>query len=63
MGEFWNTMAQADAVSISNVVLHDAVAIAQDGCSYGWAAQVFKCFAEPGKSRPLTAGAPIEVQP
>ena len=41
-------------------------AMAQDGCSYGWAAQVFKCFAEHGKSSPLVAGAPsapVEVQP
>ena len=46
-----------------NVVLHDAIAMAQDGCSYGWAAQVFECFAEHGKSSPLVAGAPVEVQP
>ena len=56
-------MAQADSGSIINIVLHDAIAIAQDGCSYGWAAQVFRCFAEHGKSSPLVAGAPVEVQP
>ena len=33
------------------------------GCSYGWAAQVLKCFAEHGKSSLLVAGAPVEVQP
>ena len=33
------------------------------GGSYGWAAQVFKCFAEHGKSSPLVAGASVEVQP
>ena len=53
---------QADSGSIINIVLHDAIAIAQDGCSYGWAAQVFRCFAEHGRSSPLVAGAPIEVQ-
>ena len=39
---FWNAMAQADSASIINIVLHDAIAIAQIGCSYGWAAQVFR---------------------
>ena len=56
-------MAQADPGSIINIVLHDAIAIAHNGCSYDWAAQVFKCFAEHGKSSPLVAGAPFEVQP
>ena len=60
---FWNAMAQADSESIINIVLHDAIAIAHNGCSYGWAAQVLKCFAEHGKSSPLVAGAPVEVQP
>ena len=60
---FWNAMAQADSGSIINIVLHDAIAIAHNGCSYGWAARVFKCFAEHGKSSPLVAGAPVEVQP
>ena len=49
--------------SIINIVLHDAIAIAHNGCSYGWAAQVLKCFAEHGKSSPLVVGAPVEVQP
>ena len=44
------------------VVLHDAIAIAQSG-GYGWAAQVFKCFAEHGRYSPLVAGAALEVQP
>ena len=35
---FWNAMAQADSRSIINIVLHDAIAIAQNGCSYGRAA-------------------------
>ena len=56
-------MAQADLGSIISFVLHDAIAIAQSGCVYGWAAQVFKCFAEHGRYSPLVAGAPIEVQP
>ena len=60
---FWNAMAQADSGSSINIVLHDAIAIAQRGCSYGWAAQVFECFAEHGKYSPLVAGAPVEVQP
>ena len=63
---FWNAMMQADTGSITNIVLHDAIAIAQNGCSYGWAAQVFRCFAEHGKSSPLVAGAlgaPVELQP
>ena len=59
----WNAMAQADSESMINIVLHDAIAIAHNGCSYGWAAQVFKCFAEHGKSSPLVAGTPVEVQP
>ena len=46
-----------------NIVLHDAIALARNGCSYGWAAQAFKCFAEHGKSSLLVAGAPVEVQP
>ena len=29
----------------------------------GLHAHVFKCFAEHGKSSPLVAGAPVEVQP
>ena len=44
-------------------IRHDAIGIAHNGCSYGWAAQVFKCFAKHGKSSPLVAGAPVEVQP
>ena len=32
-------------------------------CSFGWAAQVFRMFAEHGKSGPLMAGALVEVQP
>ena len=56
-------MAQAGSASIGNIVLHDAIAAARDGCSYGRAAQVFRCFAEHGKSRPVVAGDPIEVQP
>ena len=31
----WNAMAQADSESIINIVLHDAIAIAHNGCSYG----------------------------
>ena len=58
---FWNAMAQAGSESIINIVLHDAIAIAHNWCSYGWVAQVFKCFAEHGKSSPLVAGAPVEV--
>ena len=56
-------MAHADSRSIINILLCDAIAIAHNGCSYGWAAQVFKCFAEHGKSSPLVAGATVEVQP
>ena len=56
-------MTQADSTSIIKVVLHDAIAMAQDGCSYGWAAQVFKCFADHGKYSLLVAGAPVGVQP
>ena len=56
-------MAQADLGSIISVVLHDVIAIAQSGCVYGWAAQVFKCFPEHGKYSPVAAGAPVEVQP
>ena len=56
-------MAQADSEPIISIVLHDAIAIAQSGFVYGWAAQVFKCFAEHGKYSPLVAGAPVEVQP
>ena len=58
-------MSQADSGSMINIFLLDAIAIAQSGCSYGWAAaaQVFKCFAEHGKYSPLVAGAPVEVQP
>ena len=56
-------MVQADSGSIISIVLHDAIAIAQRGCSYGWAAQVFECIAEHGKYSPLVAGAPVEVQP
>ena len=55
-------MAQAHSSSISKIILHDTIAMAQDGCSFGWAAQVFRCFAEHGKSSPLMAGAPVEVQ-
>ena len=36
---YWNAMPQADSGSIINIVLHDAIAIAQNGCSYGWAAE------------------------
>ena len=59
-------MAQADSasISISNIVLVDAIALAQNasGC-FGSAAQLFQCFMEHGKSSPLISGAPIEVKP
>ena len=42
---------------------HHAIAMAQSGCSYGWAAQIVKCCTEHGKYRPVVAGAPVEVQP
>ena len=58
---FQNAMAQADSTSISNIVILDAIAIAQKRGSCGWAAQVFRCFAEHGKSSPLVAGAPDEL--
>ena len=50
-------------VTVSFIALHDAIAVAQRECSFGWAAQVFKCSAEHGKSSPLVAGAPVEVEP
>ena len=56
-------MIQAGSAHTSKIVLHDALALAQHGCSFEWAAQVFICFAEQGKSRPSTAGAPVEVWP
>ena len=52
-----------DLGSIISIVLHDAIAIAQSGCVYGWAEQVFRCFVEHGRYSPLVAGAPVEVQP
>ena len=55
-------MVQADLGSIISDVLHDAIAIAQSGYVYGWAAQVFKCFAEHGRYSPLVAGAPGKLQ-
>ena len=61
--KYFFAMAQADLGSIISVVLHDAIAIPQSGCVYGWAAQVFKCFAEHFMYSPLVAGAPAEVQP
>ena len=55
-------MAQANLASTISIVPHDAIAIAQSGWVYGWAAQVFKCFAEHGRYSPLVAGAPGELQ-
>ena len=49
--------AQADPATISNVVPHNAIALAQSGCSFDWAALVFS-----GNSCRLMAGAPVEVQ-
>ena len=46
-------MAQADSASISNIILHYAIAMAQNGCSFGWVAQVFRCFAEHSKASPF----------
>ena len=43
--------------------LHDAIALAQDGRRFGWAARIVRCTAEHGRSSPLVAGAPVEVQP
>ena len=45
-GMQWRKPFEAHSESIINIVLHDAIAIAHNGCSYGWATQVFKCFAE-----------------
>lgn len=49
--------------SICSRVFRDSLALAQGGCSFGWAAQVCKCFSDHGKSQLVVAGAPIEVQP
>ena len=49
--------------TFSDIVLRDAIALAQHGCRFGWAAQVFRCFAEHGKPSPLLAGAPVAVRP
>ena len=46
----------------ATIVLHDAIAHVQYGCSSGWAAQDFGCFAEHGKSNPLMAIAPVKLQ-
>ena len=60
---FWSAMLQADPDSICSLMFHDSVALAQDGCNFGWTAQVCKCFSDHGKSQPVVAGAPVEVQP
>ena len=44
---------------MSNVVLDDAIALAQNLCTFSGAVQVFGSFAEHGKSSPLMAGAPV----
>ncbi len=59
---FWNAIVGSDPASICSIVLQDAVALAQAGCKFGWAAQVFGCFERHGKARPLVRGAPIKVQ-
>ena len=46
-------MVQADAATIGNLVVHDAVALAQHRDSFGWAGQVQKCFVEHGRSSPV----------
>ena len=43
-------------------MLQDAIALAQAGCKFGWAAQVFGCFERHGEARPLVRGAPIKMQ-
>ena len=59
----WNTVVQSDSAKISNIVLHDTIALAQPGSSFGWAAQVCRCCAEHGKVSPLMAGALVEARP
>ena len=59
---FWKAMALAESGLIISIILHDAIAIAQNRCSCGWAAQFFRWFAEHGKCSPWVAGAPAEVQ-
>ena len=58
---FWTGLVQADASSICSHVLHDSVALAHDGCRFGWAALVFKCFRDHGKDIPITAGVPVRI--
>ena len=41
---FWSAMLPADSGSICSLVFHDSIALTQGGCSFGWAAQVCKCF-------------------
>ena len=41
----------------------DAIALAQLGCSFGWAAQVFRRFAEHSQSSPLVSGGTVVVWP
>lgn len=56
----WMTTPQAASDSICSLVLHVPVALAQDGCSLVWAAQVCKRFMTNPKL--VVAGAPTEVQ-
>ena len=59
---FWIAIVGSDSASICSIVLQDAIALAQAGCKFGWAAQVFGCFERHGKAYkagPLVKGAPI----
>ena len=58
-------MVQADSATIIiiEIVLHDATVLAQNQWSFGWAAQVSRCFDEHGKYSPLMGGAPAAVWP
>ena len=55
-------MLRADSGPIWDLVFFSLIALAQDGCSFGWAAQVCMRCSDHGKSPPVVAGAPVEVQ-
>ena len=51
---FWNEMMVRADSTISNIVLHDANALAQNGSSFTWDTQVIRCFAEHGKVQSIS---------
>ena len=61
--QFWTALASAPSSSIRSHVLRDSLALAAQGCTRNWAAQVYERLQHHGISIPVTNGVATAVGP